>query len=618
MTERWEQRLKTLDGVRAPASIQARFERGPTDLQAPPPSTARRVVAGVVAFALFAAAGVFAWRVLTPTGPTVGESSAPVVTATFDIGAPIVQGSSEEAFPRGRLTALGRTIQGAPNSYTWKIDGGEVNADTIVPDFTSKDYLQIQQGSQLEIEGTADSVTGQLQATGTFPFDLVQDYGTIEDPLMLDAPIGRYVLNLAPSWPEGRVNYYFPIDIVEADPVASSALALSVVGGAEGPQASITSGTKSQEGIRGEFKWCDGSGSCESGISDFGEAQPLVKFIPVAGGTPLKISGQLRELKGGFFKEGERIVSRVTLEEPGSVPREAGFYYLEIHTAIDGEGSARGTATFWLGIEATGEGGEPSPTTPPSPSEPVEEFFVPPTTTQGSTTTLPLVFPDGSRAVLAYPKDLLLAERGIAPNLLIHLNQGDRCGWDGIIGYGSLHDTVYEGDGPTFSVDGESSHVEIWQGAKGYLPQYLVIRKGPWELTTPCPRSPQIEDEAAAWADHLTLTTSPEGYLVVKVTDPLVIEGPEAGASFSGPELYFLGGAPSVEGATGILSIGIATRCPEGEGFRRQPGWARGCFVTGDGAVIMTIQTEGNRPAERANIDAIVEGVEVPKIALAP
>ncbi len=252
----------------------------------------------------------------------------------------------------------------------------------------------------------------------------------------------------------------------------------------------------------------------------------------------------------------------------------------------------------------------------PTPSATEDQFFVPPTTTQGSTTTLPLVFPDGSRADLTYSADLLLAERGIAPNLLIHLDQGARCGWDGIIGYNTLRDVVYEGDGPTFSVEGESSHVEIWAGAKGYLPQYLVIREGSWEVTVPCPSSDLVEDEASTWADTLRLSTSPEGYLVVKATAPLVIEGPEAGASFSGPELYFLGGEPSVEGATGILSIGVATHCPAGEGVVRDPGWARRCFQTDGGAVIMTIQTEDIRPSERAYLDAVVEGVEVTDIVL--
>jgi hypothetical protein len=254
-----------------------------------------------------------------------------------------------------------------------------------------------------------------------------------------------------------------------------------------------------------------------------------------------------------------------------------------------------------------------------TPTPPVEEqFFVPPTSSRGSTTTLPLVFPDGSRANLTYPSDLRLAERGLAPNLLIHLKSGDHCGWDGIIGYNTLRDVVYEGDGPTFSVDGKSSRIEVWAGAKGFSPQYLAARMGSWELTAPCPRSPLIEEEASAWADTLTLTTTPEGYLVVTASPPLAIEGPDAGTSSYGPELYFLGGGdPSVEGATGILTVGIATRCPEGEGFRREAGWARGCFLTDGGALIMTIQTEGNRPAERDYLDAIVEGVEVSDITLA-
>ena len=148
-----------------------------------------------------------------------------------------------------------------------------------------------------------------------------------------------------------------------------AALVLDVVGGADGPEASITWGEASMAGVRGEYKWCDGSGGCESGIPNWSGQPPTVAFLPVPMGTPLMITGDVTTLKGGFFEEGGHTVSRIMSEAPGAVPDARGRYYLEIHVALDGEGSARGTATFWLGVEAVpGPSSTPSPSTPPSTS----------------------------------------------------------------------------------------------------------------------------------------------------------------------------------------------------------------------------------------------------------
>ena len=70
MTERWQRELKKLGGVDAPVSrMRAQIANGPSsDPSQPEPgrSPRQRITAGVVAFAVFAAAGVFAYRALKP------------------------------------------------------------------------------------------------------------------------------------------------------------------------------------------------------------------------------------------------------------------------------------------------------------------------------------------------------------------------------------------------------------------------------------------------------------------------------------------------------------------------------------------------------------------------
>jgi hypothetical protein len=75
MPERWERRLERLREVEAPASIEVRTSEGPRN-PSPSPGNRGRVVAAVVAFAVFAAAAAFAWRAFdTRTGSTTGRTS---------------------------------------------------------------------------------------------------------------------------------------------------------------------------------------------------------------------------------------------------------------------------------------------------------------------------------------------------------------------------------------------------------------------------------------------------------------------------------------------------------------------------------------------------------------
>lgn len=357
MPERWErelQRLRTVD----PDTAQTweRAQRPPSGEGMPP--RRQRVVAGVVAFAVFAAAGVFAWQALRPPGHTVATGpSGPTVTATFDTRDAAFDVSASDGYPEGRLSFEGEAIGGTAASFSWEIDGGTNFSDALAPDFRAGDYLAIQRGSQLVIAGSASSVTGELQRPGTFPFDRFQAFGTLTGPVTLDAPAGRYVLHLTPMWPQGSVPYYFPIELVEPPPAAGSALVLNVVSGVEGPEAWITWGDTSQYGVRHDYRWCNQPNGCVGGTTDWGGMPPSVKYLPVPVGTPLVITGDVEGIRGGFLREGAgtpmvvKFETSVTLEAPGSVPDAPGRYPLGIEVTMDGDGG-HGTATFWFGVEA--------------------------------------------------------------------------------------------------------------------------------------------------------------------------------------------------------------------------------------------------------------------------
>lgn len=83
MPRRWERELEHLKDVEAPtARIRERAKGGSSGSggREPQPSGRQRVMAGVVAFAVFLAAGAFAWRAFRPgtrsvSGPTVSKPS---------------------------------------------------------------------------------------------------------------------------------------------------------------------------------------------------------------------------------------------------------------------------------------------------------------------------------------------------------------------------------------------------------------------------------------------------------------------------------------------------------------------------------------------------------------
>lgn len=102
MTERWQRELQKLRYLEPPSTAWPRVEQRPRG-DGPQPSGRGRVVAGVVAFAVFAAAGVFAWRAFSgrPTiagrvGPSEGVVRIDLAAGTEgDLAAVLRSGTAE-------------------------------------------------------------------------------------------------------------------------------------------------------------------------------------------------------------------------------------------------------------------------------------------------------------------------------------------------------------------------------------------------------------------------------------------------------------------------------------------------------------------------------------------
>jgi hypothetical protein len=128
MPERWREQLRRVDELDPDPMLLDRARGGP-QRPAPGPRSSSRVVAGLVAFAVFAAAGLFAFRALdprgvTPSGETAGTSQilwpervvsdARAVQARVDAGDPSVQWRRD---PKEVAARFGSKILGWGNGF---------------------------------------------------------------------------------------------------------------------------------------------------------------------------------------------------------------------------------------------------------------------------------------------------------------------------------------------------------------------------------------------------------------------------------------------------------------------------------------------------------------------
>jgi hypothetical protein len=175
-----------------------------------------------------------------------------------------------------------------------------------------------------------------------------------------------------------------------------------------------------------------------------------------------------------------------------------------------------------------------SPVAGPSPSPTLIEPFVPPTYEEGDRTVMPVVFPDGTKAELVYPRELDLDGLNVYPNTQAMVRHGD-CGWDLFISRERLAAGV-RGSEPLAVYEGASGPVELWEGDKDHGGYWLLFRFGSWTVAAPCNEDPaKGGEDHALWASSLTGQETPEGYVILEATPPLELH-PDRGTG--GPALY--------------------------------------------------------------------------------
>jgi hypothetical protein len=212
MPQRWERELQKLDVLRAPASARARIDEGPRgDGMPPSPGRRQRLFAGVVAMTLFVGALVFTVNAFGGRpGEPAAASGQSAATLTLRADTP----------PTADLSYLGLSAPMQTDSYCWSRDPYEMCADVVLVPFDRDRFIQIPTGTPITVDDGDASVSLML-APGEDPSSHPPSVQLVGD--VLDADVGRYVLEVAASWPQGDVRFYFPVEITASGTGPSSA-----------------------------------------------------------------------------------------------------------------------------------------------------------------------------------------------------------------------------------------------------------------------------------------------------------------------------------------------------------------------------------------------------------
>ena len=216
-----------------PDTVRERAEHGPQrDL---PHDGRQRLVAGLVAFAVFAAAGAFAWRAFDgdqsiQDGPVVMDDTIRVrlQVEEFDIGT-----GRASTYPDGTLSYAGISLEGSSPSFSW--ESGIF--DTFGPIFDGVVYLPVAIGTQVVIDSSAERTAVSMDHVGQAgSFEPIDGTRTTSSTTTLDH-LGRLALVVDGHWAEGDRSWYFPVEVMEPGDVPAIG-AIDVVQGSI-PQVSV-------------------------------------------------------------------------------------------------------------------------------------------------------------------------------------------------------------------------------------------------------------------------------------------------------------------------------------------------------------------------------------------
>jgi hypothetical protein len=281
--ERWERELEALRGLRLSGRARARVDDGPKgDGMPPAPARGQRVLAGVVAFAIFGAAIALAAGAFDRDDSSLGTGDVEPAVLTLIAG---------NKSPEMTLEYEGAKAGSREDGRCWnQADGPEQCADTFGEHepFLDDEFLRIPEGTPFLIVNPdgADPVRFFLEQGGA-PADQGPLPEVQVDDLALQPP-GRYSLLVSATW-DGRgdnVGVHFAIEIVPAS-TGLEPTVLLLAAHDSGPEMRWTFGGEVAGQYCESFSWREGGGTS---INDcFLDSFSRADFLEIPQGRDLRI-----------------------------------------------------------------------------------------------------------------------------------------------------------------------------------------------------------------------------------------------------------------------------------------------------------------------------------------
>ena len=257
--------------------------------------------------------------------------------------------------PDARLAWQGKETEGVFGSFCWEQETVAMCAYPFLAQ--PQDFFAITAGTVIELDSDAISLDASLAPHGSGGGPLFFDAANrVEFPLVLDVGLGRYILAIQGSWPQGDVPIYFPIEVVPqegvtpppSETVPTSDLVVTLDAPDNGDRPSITFAYEGHEktfiGCGG--RWNDEPGACLAMLLVFGRT--------IDPGTLLRVEGDAEEVEASLvaqMSDGRWEQDAITLDlSDGSAPLPTtdGFYLLGIGGTWP-QGQAGTSVAFTIG-----------------------------------------------------------------------------------------------------------------------------------------------------------------------------------------------------------------------------------------------------------------------------
>jgi hypothetical protein len=314
----------------------------------------------LVAFAVFGGATALA---IGAFGRQPAPAPAPLGSVIQASGSVTIELHGDEYGPSAELRYGDAVVQPQVGSYCWTAGGVGRCADTALTTFAADAFVDVPAGTPIVIDGPADLTDASTSIEyGDNPLGMIRRTALISPASSIQGESGRrFILIVTANWPQGSVQFFFPIAVASTSSPLPAGNAGTVVATLDAPAdgsmpaLSLTYGDHTASFDAQDGRW---PGVALSPI-------PLQVFDPrIEPGARIAVTGNAQSVEGTLWiADGDQNLTGQSIPldlsaGSASLPDRPGFYRLTLAGSWP-----RGEAGFSVAITI----GVPSTDAPPPP-----------------------------------------------------------------------------------------------------------------------------------------------------------------------------------------------------------------------------------------------------------